>query len=95
MFHRSRIATFCLVVLLGATGAAVPRRDVAVGYNGVEHNADAGDIYVDPALLSDQSDVLSVIVTASDSSQAAIAVEQAGGQVTSDLWLIKHVAAEL
>jgi subtilisin family serine protease len=51
--------------------------------------------YVEPSLWTPQRETLSLIVTASDSKQAAQAVERAGGQVSSDLWLIEAVAATL
>ena len=53
------------------------------------------ETYIEPALVSLETDVLSVIVTASDSADAARAVERVGGQVTSDLWLIEAVAATI
>jgi serine protease AprX len=49
--------------------------------------------YVEPGLLLPGGEALSVIVTAADSTTAARAVARAGGQVTSDLWLIDAVAA--
>ena len=51
--------------------------------------------YVEPGLLASAGDALSVIVTAEDSTAAVRAVARAGGQVTSDLWLIDGVAATL
>ena len=45
--------------------------------------------------LADQSGEISVIVTGPSATEAAAAVETAGGQVTSDLWLIDGVAARL
>ena len=50
--------------------------------------------YVEPALLSEAGKV-SVIVTAGDSQAASRAVQQVGGQVTSDLWLINAVGASI
>ncbi len=62
--------------------------------------------YVEPALLTQVNSVaqlqshqltaprsFSVIVTATDAAIAARAVEQIGGQVTSQLWLIDAVGA--
>ena len=49
--------------------------------------------YVEPDLVSREGEALSVIVTAEDSQAAARAVEQVGGLVTSDLWLIDAIAA--
>jgi outer membrane protein assembly factor BamB len=51
--------------------------------------------YVEPNLWSSQAETLSLIVTASDSHTAADLVEQLGGQVSSELWLIDAVAARL
>jgi outer membrane protein assembly factor BamB len=51
--------------------------------------------YVEPQLNTAAGDSLSLIVTASESQQAARAVELLGGQVSSDLWLIDGVAATL
>jgi hypothetical protein len=51
--------------------------------------------YVQPNLRSSQAETLSLIVTASDSRTAADLVEQLGGQVSSELWLIDAVAATL
>ena len=51
--------------------------------------------YVDPALIAVQAEDVSVIVTGTSSAQAAAAVKQLGGQVTSDLWLIDAVGALL
>jgi hypothetical protein len=48
--------------------------------------------YVEPGLLASDDDTLSVIVTASDSKAAARAVEDVGGQVRSELWLIDAMA---
>ncbi|HMQ51887.1 MAG TPA: S8 family serine peptidase, partial [Anaerolineae bacterium] len=53
------------------------------------------EVYVEPNLWSATTETLPVIVTAGDSPTAAAAVEQVGGQVTSDLWLIDAVAATL
>ena len=50
-------------------------------------------VYVEPALLSPEEDMLSVIVTGADSAVAARAVERIGGHVTSELWLIDAVGA--
>ena len=49
--------------------------------------------YVESGLLTAETAAVSVIVTGSDAAAAAQAVEQAGGVVTSDLWLIDAVAA--
>src|SRR5687768_5589920 len=46
--------------------------------------------YLDPALQG-TSGPLSVIVTGRDSRSAARVVESAGGEVTSDLWIINAV----
>ncbi len=54
-----------------------------------------GPAYIDPSLLSAASRAVSVIVTATDSRAAAHAVTRAGGQITSDLWLIDGVAAQV
>ena len=51
--------------------------------------------YIEPALLSAETDTLEIIVTAGDSQQAAENVEAAGGQVSGDLWLVDAVAATL
>lgn len=51
--------------------------------------------YVEPGLWTHQSENLAVIVTAGNSKAADQAVEQAGGQVSSDLWIIDAVAATL
>ena len=51
--------------------------------------------YVEPSLLSLETETISVIVTAQDAQAAAQAVERLGGQVKSDLWLIQAVAATL
>ena len=53
------------------------------------------DAYVESSLLSAEEKTLSVIVTAKDSQTAARAVERAGGSVTSDLWLINAVSANV
>ena len=67
-------------LLLPLTGAPPP----------IPHTA-----YIEPALLLQDAEALSVIVTADDSEAAARAVERVGGQVTSDLWLIDAVAAKI
>lgn len=51
--------------------------------------------YVEPGLWTHQGDTLAVIVTAASSKAAAQAVERAGGQVSSDLYIIEAVAATL
>jgi subtilisin family serine protease len=51
--------------------------------------------YVEPGLLTTESETLSLIVTAQDSQAAADIVERVGGQVSSDLWLIDSVAARV
>jgi hypothetical protein len=48
--------------------------------------------YLDPALHG-TSGAVNVIVTGRDSRAAALVVESAGGEVTSDLWIINAVAA--
>jgi len=55
----------------------------------------AATIYVEPGLGSDGAERLAVIVTASNSTVAAAAVNGVGGRVTSDLWLIDGVAATI
>ena len=56
----------------------------------------ARQAYVKPGLISERNrEQASVIVTAGDATAAARAVERAGGQVTSDLWLIDAVAAPI
>ena len=53
-------------------------------------------VYVEPSLRTTGAETISVIVTAEGSSAtAATAVGSLGGEVTSDLWLIKAVAATL
>ena len=54
-----------------------------------------GTAYLEPALQSAKTERLSVIVTAEKTRVAAQAVEQLGGQVSSELWLIDAVAAIL
>jgi hypothetical protein len=51
--------------------------------------------YVEPQLNTAAGDSLSLIVTASESQQAARAVRALGGQVVSDLWLIDAVSANV
>ena len=51
--------------------------------------------YVERGLAPAGGGQVSVIVTAGDSLQAAQAVEAVGGRVTSDLWLIDAVAAQV
>ena len=51
--------------------------------------------YVDPSLVAVESGALSVIVTGADSVSAAQAVAAVGGSVTSDLWIINGVAAQI
>jgi subtilisin family serine protease len=56
----------------------------------------AGSVaYVEPELAQSDAAQISVIVTAASSEIAAQAVQLAQGQVTSDLWLIDSVAAEI
>ena len=52
-------------------------------------------VYVEADLFLQEAETLSVIVTAADSAAAAQAVESVGGQVTSDLWRIDAVAANI
>ena len=52
-------------------------------------------VYIEPGLSASTAGTLSVIVTARDSQAAAHAVAQAGGTVTSDLWLVHAVAATI
>ena len=52
-------------------------------------------VYIEPALFSPETDVMSVIVTAGGSAAATRAVEHVGGRVTSALWLIDAVAAAI
>ncbi|MDH3675652.1 MAG: S8 family serine peptidase, partial [Anaerolineae bacterium] len=60
------------------------------------HPATAAEaVYIEPGLVSNPAERLSVIVTAGDSQAAAEAVERVGGQVVSDLWLIEAVSARL
>ncbi len=56
--------------------------------------APAASAYLDPSLAG-QTARQSVIVTASSAAAAAVAVQRAGGLVTSELWLIDAVAADL
>ncbi len=51
--------------------------------------------YVEPSLLSRSTGNISVIVTAKSSQVAARAVAYIDGRMTSDLWLIHAVAAEI
>ncbi len=75
------IALIALVSLVA--GGAVPPR-AALPSEGA---------YVEQA--SSDAETVPVIVTAGDSAAAAHAVVQAGGQVSSDLWLIDAVAATI
>src|SRR5687767_5012443 len=50
--------------------------------------------YLDPAIQG-TSGAVNVIVTGRDSRAAALVVESAGGEVTSDLWIINAVAATI
>ncbi|MGD2156754.1 MAG: PQQ-binding-like beta-propeller repeat protein, partial [Anaerolineales bacterium] len=52
-------------------------------------------VYIEPGLTAGGSAITSVIVTGSSSNYASRAVEQHGGQITSDLWLIDAVAADV
>ena len=52
-------------------------------------------VYIEPTLAASQQTLLSVIVTAQDAQLAEDAVERLGGQITSRLWLIDSVGAEL
>ena len=49
--------------------------------------------YVEPALLSAESEIVPVIVTGDSAPAVARAVRSVGGRVQSDLWLIDAVAA--
>ncbi len=51
--------------------------------------------YIEPTLFSSATASLSVIVTGQDAKAAARAVQRVGGQITSDLWLIDAVGAEI
>ncbi|MCP4997103.1 MAG: S8 family peptidase, partial [Gammaproteobacteria bacterium] len=52
--------------------------------------------YIEPELRSIETETVSVIVTAKDDWEAAArAVERVGGQVTSELWIIEAVAADI
>ena len=51
--------------------------------------------YIEPDLLAAQTETVPIIVTAADSRLASAAVERAGGQVNSDLWLIDAVSTSL
>ncbi len=57
--------------------------------------AGPGLTFVDPALLSARGENLPVLVTADRIDTARRAVEQVGGQVTSELWLIDAVGASI
>ena len=54
----------------------------------------AASAYIEPGLLAVRSGEVSIILTAG-SAQAAARVRQAGGRVTSELWLIDAVSAEI
>jgi serine protease AprX len=58
-------------------------------------NAPLRPAYVDSTLFAVANRPVSIIVTAIDSRAAVRAVRDAGGQVTSDLWLIDGVAAQV
>ncbi|MCP4357167.1 MAG: S8 family serine peptidase, partial [Chloroflexi bacterium] len=52
--------------------------------------------YIEPELRSIETETVSVIITAkNDWEAAARAVERVGGQVTSELWIIDAVAADI
>ena len=55
----------------------------------------AGLAYIEPGLSAQAAEKLSVIVSAASAQAAAQAVQRAGGQVSSQLWLINAVAATL
>lgn len=71
-----------LVVWLALSGPAWPPQTPAAA------------AYLDPSLAA-QSGPQAVIVTAASAAAAAQAVQAAGGLVTSELWLIDAVAAEV
>ena len=78
--------TFSLIVIVAlVAGTAPPAASTPMGEAA----------YVEPILLTTQATTLSVIVTADDAAVAARAVEQVGGQISSDLWLIDAVAATI
>jgi serine protease AprX len=79
---RTFVACFSLLVLVG--GLLLNRPATA-----------AETVYIEPGLVSNPTEPLSVIVTAADSQAAAEAVEHVGGQVVSDLWLIEAVSARV
>jgi hypothetical protein len=49
--------------------------------------------YVDASLSDSADSLISVIITADSADTAVAAVEQVGGQVTSNLWLVDAVGA--
>ncbi len=69
-----------IVLLAGSLPGRLPARDAA---------------YVEPSLFASAAASLPVIVTATNWQEAAHAVQQLGGQVTSNLWLIDAVAATI
>ncbi len=82
------IVLVTIVSLVGAAGAPLARSPV-------EKAREVKAPYVEPILYSTAAESLSVVVTAGSSQAAARAVEQVGGRVTSDLWLIGAVAATI
>jgi serine protease AprX len=82
---RSPIVVALVAGLSLAGSASTPQATIGI----------PGTAYIDPSLLSAAGRAVSVIVTATDSTAAAHAVTRAGGQVTSDLWLIDGVAAQV
>jgi hypothetical protein len=84
--QHSRFALVLIVVLAFLT--AVPTGNVA---------ATTAANYIDPNLqaIAATNDHASMIVTATSSAEAAAAVASVGGIVTSDLWLIDAVGADI
>lgn len=80
---RTLSASFCLVLILVSFCAppALP--------------ANPGQAYLDPAVASAKAPTIEVIVSATNADRAAEAVIAVGGRVTSELWLIDGVAAEI
>jgi len=76
--------TYLFIVLLVTLTACV---------GGTPPVSQSDQSYVEPSLWTVEANSLTVIVTAEDSQQAAKLVEQAGGRVVSDLWLIDAVSA--
>jgi hypothetical protein len=84
-----RLRHFLLVIML-FTLVACGSQDAALGETQTQQPP-----YIEPNLLSVETETVSVIVTAGDSLAAAEAVERVGGQVISDLWLIEAVEANI